>query len=61
MAVLTRTVTVYRCDRCEHEWIPRGALDNSDGPLPVVCSACKSPYWNRPRQNPKPKRRKKRR
>src|SRR3712207_5478561 len=35
----------YRCERCEHEWIPK----NFDGE-PSVCPKCKSPYWNRPRQ-----------
>lgn len=35
----------FRCERCEHEWVPReGGLE------PKVCPACKSPYWNRPRR-----------
>jgi len=35
----------YRCERCEHEWLPRGDKE------PRVCPKCKSPYWDRPRQN----------
>src|SRR5437867_3466725 len=34
----------FRCERCEHEWVPRGVEE------PSVCPACKSPYWNRPRR-----------
>jgi rubrerythrin len=46
MAILRKTFTVYRCERCGHEWIPRG-----DRP-PDVCPSptCKSPYWDRPRR-----------
>lgn len=40
------TVMGYRCDRCEHEWIPRGESEQE----PRVCPRCKSPYWNRPRK-----------
>jgi predicted Zn-ribbon and HTH transcriptional regulator len=35
----------FRCERCEHEWIPR-----QKGEEPTVCPRCKSPYWNRPRR-----------
>jgi DNA-directed RNA polymerase subunit RPC12/RpoP len=41
------TVMGYRCERCEHEWIPRDFEDE-----PRVCPKCKSPYWNRPRRSP---------
>lgn len=41
------TVMGYRCERCEHEWIPRD-FDQE----PRVCPTCKSPYWNRPRKKP---------
>ena len=34
----------YVCERCAHQWVPR----NKD--LPIVCSRCKSPYWNIPRK-----------
>lgn len=49
MARVPITVMGYRCERCEHEWLPR---DNArdDGIDPKVCPKCKSPYWNRPRQ-----------
>jgi hypothetical protein len=46
MARVPITVMGYRCERCGHEWIPRG--DISDDPR--VCPKCKSPYWNRPRK-----------
>lgn len=35
----------YRCERCNHEWVPRDR-DNE----PRVCPKCKSPYWNTPRR-----------
>jgi len=35
----------YRCERCEHEWLPR-----EKGKDPKVCPKCKSPYWDTPRQ-----------
>lgn len=35
----------YRCERCDHEWVPREKTHD-----PKVCPACKSPYWDRPRQ-----------
>ncbi len=34
----------HRCYRCDHEWRP-----NSLDELPKVCPACKSPYWDRPK------------
>ncbi len=30
----------FRCERCEHEWIP-----NDIKIEPTVCPKCKSPYW----------------
>lgn len=33
----------YRCERCEHTWVPR------EESSPTVCPKCKSPYWNKPR------------
>lgn len=47
------TVTLYTCERCEHKWIPREAIAGTEA-LPTVCPKCKSPYWNRPRQNEPP-------
>lgn len=40
----TVQLTGYRCERCYHEWLPRG------GEEPKVCPRCKNPYWNRPRR-----------
>lgn len=39
----------FRCERCGHEWIPRGGPDVE----PKVCPSltCKSPYWNKPRKS----------
>jgi predicted Zn-ribbon and HTH transcriptional regulator len=38
----------FRCERCEHEWVPRDKDQE-----PRVCPHCKSPYWDRPRQKAK--------
>lgn len=46
MARVPITVMGYRCERCEHEWIPRGENEKE----PRVCPKCKSPYWDRPRK-----------
>ncbi|MDE1728318.1 MAG: hypothetical protein KGH81_03955 [Thaumarchaeota archaeon] len=37
----------YECSRCDHRWIPRTKIDEE----PTICPSCKSPYWNKPRQN----------
>ena len=42
------TVMGFRCERCGHEWIPRGSADDDE---PKVCPSCKSPYWSRPRKS----------
>jgi len=34
----------YKCERCEHEWIPR---KNSN---PIICPKCKSAYWDIPKK-----------
>ena len=49
MAVFEKTVIAYRCERCEHEWIPRKQPE-SEADYPTVCPKCKSPYWNKPRK-----------
>jgi hypothetical protein len=43
------TVMGFRCERCGHEWIPRGSIEVE----PKVCPnpTCKSPYWNKPRKS----------
>jgi len=38
----------FKCERCEHEWIPNDIKQE-----PTVCPKCKSPYWNKPRQKKK--------
>ncbi len=45
MAQVPITLMGYRCERCEHEWLPRDKEHE-----PRVCPRCKSPYWNRPRK-----------
>lgn len=45
MAKVKLSVEGFRCERCEHEWIPRNKEDE-----PAVCPKCKSPYWNKPRK-----------
>ena len=45
MAKKKITVTLYICERCEHEWIPR-----LKGEEPRICPACKSPYYDRPKR-----------
>lgn len=44
MAIVT--ITALRCDRCGHEWVPRGGVNAKS--LPRWCSnkSCHSPYWN---------------
>lgn len=59
MTITKRKVTVYICERCGHEWIPRDALA-SEQELPTVCPRCKNPYWNRPRKDGKKTKPKKR-
>jgi len=44
MARVPITVMGFRCERCGHEWIPRGETDQE----PRVCPSCKSPNWNSP-------------
>jgi hypothetical protein len=44
MARVPITVMGFRCDRCQHEWIPRGGTDEE----PRVCPTCHSALWNQP-------------
>jgi predicted Zn-ribbon and HTH transcriptional regulator len=48
MARVPITVMGFRCDRCGHEWIPRGEKDE-----PRVCPACHSYLWNQPEKKPR--------
>lgn len=45
MARVPITVMGYRCERCGHEWVPRGGITDED---PRVCPSCHSGLWNRP-------------
>ncbi len=54
MAIYEKTIWAFKCERCPHDWIPRKEWNEGDR-LPTVCPKCKSPYWNRPRKNPKAK------
>lgn len=44
MARIPITVMGYRCERCNHEWVPNGPME------PKVCPKCHSPYWNTPKK-----------
>ena len=47
MARVPITVMGYRCERCGHEWVPRG-----NGEIePRTCPKCRSAYWNRARRS----------
>lgn len=41
---MTNKIVTLGCKRCGHSWIPRKVET-------VVCPACKSPYWNTPKQS----------
>ena len=49
MARVPITVMGFRCERCGHEWIPRGGIENEPKTCPNL--KCKSPYWNKPRKS----------
>lgn len=60
MASITIKETGYRCERCGHEWVPRGprkenrpAGSLAEDVLPALCPKCKSPYWQTKRKPPK--------
>lgn len=44
MARVPITVMGFRCERCQHEWIPRSGPQEQ----PRVCPACHSHLWNQP-------------
>ena len=45
MAKIKIEVEGYKCERCEHKWIPRKKE------YPILCPNCKSAYWDKPRKN----------
>lgn len=47
MGKVKKVVWYWLCERCGHEWPPKGEGE------PKFCPKCKSPYWNKPRQQPK--------
>jgi hypothetical protein len=49
MARVPITVMGFRCDRCQHEWIPRTGVEEE----PRVCPACHSYLWNQPHKKPR--------
>jgi DNA-directed RNA polymerase subunit RPC12/RpoP len=40
------TVMGYRCERCSHEWVPRGDYEGE----PRQCPKCKSARWDTPKK-----------
>ena len=46
MARVPITVMGFRCERCDHEWVPRGGADDQ----PRTCPKCRSPYWDQPKK-----------
>jgi hypothetical protein len=44
MARVPITAMGFRCERCAHEWVPRGGVEEE----PRVCPACHSQLWNEP-------------
>jgi DNA-directed RNA polymerase subunit RPC12/RpoP len=52
MSVGKVTLEGYKCERCSHVWVPR-KYETSQKKDPIICPKCKSPYWNKPRQEVK--------
>ena len=46
---VTRTITFWKCNVCGHEWRAR----KPGVPLRCAGEKCKSPYWNRPKEQKK--------
>ena len=44
MGKIKITLDGYQCERCKHQWIPRGKQN------PIICPRCKSPYWDKPKK-----------
>jgi DNA-directed RNA polymerase subunit RPC12/RpoP len=52
MSVGKVTLEGYKCERCGHVWVPR-KYETAQNKDPIICPKCKSPYWNKPRQEGK--------
>ena len=50
MGIVNITRKGFKCERCEHEWIPNDIKQE-----PTVCPKCKSPYSHKPPKNNKGK------
>src|SRR6516162_3501014 len=46
MARVPITAMGFRCERCGHEWVPRGGPEEQ----PRTCPRCRSPYWDQPKK-----------
>ncbi len=46
MAEITIKIKGFKCERCEHEWVPRKKKEK-----PIICPKCKSPYWDKPKKS----------
>lgn len=40
-----RKITMLKCQRCGHEWVPRKKVSEVR-----LCAKCKSPYWDIPKK-----------
>lgn len=52
--VFVKAPETLECYRCGHVWVPRASGKVVKGKIEVrICPACKSPYWDRPREEGK--------
>jgi len=54
--ILKIEINAFECQRCGHIWIPRvnmEELKNKVKTEPMICPACKTPYWRTKRKNKK--------
>jgi hypothetical protein len=56
VAEIKITVPGYRCERCGHEWVARGAHQSDprakkkSEAKPRICPKCKSAWWDVPKE-----------
>jgi uncharacterized protein with PIN domain len=60
MAEIVMKMSGHRCERCGHEWVPRGPRAENrpkgkagESAKPRLCPKCKSPYWETAKQKAK--------